>query len=110
MIDGDEVRVKVPVGALDANPFSNYHVDWRSWIIKINGCKVVLDYQTESDRINGWYVISVIEPDEGDTSRWIPNTWLVELDTCGIGYCVACGGVRKHRLMCPVEMATSYED
>lgn len=106
MESGDRTRVNIPAGILLEVPWSDFCDDWKNWIAELSSYldfNVTLikyeDMPTAYGAYEGWDVDSIIEPSERDTSRWLPSEWLSKLNT--IGYCNACGGVKKHRLMCP---------
>jgi len=116
---GDKVTVKLP------SPIpSGYDIPtnqgWLKLIKSLQGTVVTLEHWSISAigvlQISGWQVrVASSTPSSGAIYTWLPDGWFELLDTspkiqtqtvapsAGIGYCVACGGVSKHRLMCPKE-------
>jgi hypothetical protein len=58
---------------------------------------------TMGDEVFGWYLASTTHKVPIGVSPWAPTTWLRELKVGG--YCNACGGIGKHRRMCPAGVA-----
>lgn len=106
MKSGDKVLLQIPDPIL--KPYSHWAKDWVAWLEKVRGTVVTLQDPHNIDSSNpGWKV-----SDEGASNyvgiRWVPTCWIKLLTqpqggftVVGGSYCVPCGGVGSHRLMCP---------
>jgi hypothetical protein len=126
---GDEVRINIPKRI--SNPFDGFSTNWLNWIQSCRGVKLtVTGHNVEMNSKSGVHIGCRVDykPKTEFTSNWIPNEWLIPYKDVGtftanrragydsggdnisttqsrIGYCVGCGGVGKHRLMCPAQSA-----
>lgn len=97
MVPGDRKTIVVP--AVIPYPYFEFDSDWLAWIRRCQGEEVVLiepgKWHYDEQDWPGWQVVSL----EG--SNWVPESWLIA-DKIYPGFCVACGGFRRHKLGCPV--------
>lgn len=100
---GDKVKLDMPAEL--PYPLSTFATDWLEWLRKLDGQTVELVAEetmasSMGEEVFGWYIEKKAPL---GVSPWAPTSWLCELKVGG--YCNACGGIGKHRRMCPAGVA-----